>query len=528
MFICVVLSVLIYLFSFESRQVDLVTINLVYLMTGFFAAHQFMSYEDKNYLKRVGKNFLNVYSPVVSYLFLLTVISWFYLFPQDFQFFNKQMLSVLFLFLEKSYFYSITEISAIFFHLWFLLLGIKYYLSLAIIVLALRQKPKILLIILALLSVGSVFFDVKYAWSFLLGACLYVLFPKLKNIFLGKPVSGKGMKFFFILYLWTWSLVVLISLLKIEITTTVIFQSAVILGCLIAATWWSPKPRHLFLVVAFLSYVSFKASNLHWFGMNRFYLNDKIRSVVLSFDYQTKPKVSHEKRPELKSFIHGKGERKIVFIGDQQLNLLSKYFMSKSTPYELKFIYLNDCLDYSRDFLDNNAEGDCFGYHSFMNTNLLDKSVDKVVLSAFWYDFLKADKHLSPAFYETRLTNLSLIIGKLTRAGKNVFVIGNFPYGKELDPSGVVKRSLMNPIPHYNFQNFDKTVFLNKHRQEFTDLHSAVISGNGQFIDPLEFLCDEKTCPAFNEILDPLYLDSHRIRHETLVSRGMFLNRIFE
>lgn len=160
-----------------------------------------------------------------------------------------------------------------------------------------------------------------------------------------------------------------------------------------------------------------------------------------------------------------------------------------------------------------------------------DKDVDTVVVAAFWNDRFSYDgnyytfykdgstelKLTSPEGAEKAYKALELMLVKLKQLGKKTYLVLNMPAGDAFDPGDIMRRSILNSSLRITRRSVDEeTLFTNKKYAEATHVHERlkkIAERSGAIvIDPLDYLCHEKSCPVFTAEGELIYKDPGHLR----------------
>lgn len=152
-------------------------------------------------------------------------------------------------------------------------------------------------------------------------------------------------------------------------------------------------------------------------------------------------------------------------------------------------------------------------------------SVDAVVLSAQWYLYLVNWTDGGKIDTDGVLNDLGHLIGDFVGEGKRVYVILNIPRGGEFDPRLMIQRSLF-PLDF-------KVHVLAANRSEIerrigptnAKVRQIAESAGATVIDPVEFLCNAKTCPALSVTGEPMYKDFDHLRPSYVRDHVSFIDR---
>jgi peptidoglycan/LPS O-acetylase OafA/YrhL len=134
------------------------------------------------------------------------------------------------------------------------------------------------------------------------------------------------------------------------------------------------------------------------------------------------------------------------------------------------------------------------------------KSTRAVTIAVSWLGYEKA---LMQPEGQSRFTQFLRSIAP----DKSVFIILNIPQGAELSPHNMFEGSRLGTIALKPVANivFDFDQF-EEHYRNVNSMLSAVAAASGAtVIDPVSYLCPQRTCPIFDDTGTPLYRDTLHI-----------------
>lgn len=241
----------------------------------------------------------------------------------------------------------------------------------------------------------------------------------------------------------------------------------------------------------------------------------------------------------------GRGARKVLYIGDStmQENYLRIHALVEAHPGSSAVLATaTGCPPIPG----IKAEGrrawcDIFPREAFAVAQNPD--VDAVMIGADWYRYfaqmLPESKYvfddgvevlpLTPDSKGGRkaLASLGSWILRLTRSGKRVFLILDTPFGEEMNPAHIVRRSLW-----YGFEiqaaGLDQRYFVSMTAPVSNALRKVAEANGAVVIDPVAALCDGRICPALNSDGRPRYHDSIHLRANFVRDQITYLDLPFE
>jgi peptidoglycan/LPS O-acetylase OafA/YrhL len=169
---------------------------------------------------------------------------------------------------------------------------------------------------------------------------------------------------------------------------------------------------------------------------------------------------------------------------------------------------------------------DCAAFSDRTTYLLREKTVGKVILAALWDNYfrdgqtyLRSDGPTHPldeseASQSRALEKIGDRIGQLVKDGKRVFVILEIPNAAAFAVSWPTGWSRLRQTP--------------KTPESVARAVGEIASKAGAtVIDPMDFLCDQSTCPAMTEAEEPIYRDSDHLRATFVQHHATYIDQIF-
>ena len=151
------------------------------------------------------------------------------------------------------------------------------------------------------------------------------------------------------------------------------------------------------------------------------------------------------------------------------------------------------------------------------------QNVDRIVISANWLLYFGQDS-LYGESTRTALNNLQALISELVKNGKHIYLVLNIPTGDKLDPRKMIKRTLLpsgfavETHPLLRSEIKDAVGPIDNALRRIAESTGAVV------IDPLDFLCNDPTCPAASATGEPMYKDGGHLRPSYVRDNVRFLD----
>jgi hypothetical protein len=120
------------------------------------------------------------------------------------------------------------------------------------------------------------------------------------------------------------------------------------------------------------------------------------------------------------------------------------------------------------------------------------------------------------------------MVKSLKRAGKQVYVLLDNPFGEELAPRSLLRRSVFHGIEIVVGTPLSRMVALERGEPIRSRVQKIAQGAGAEVIDPIEYLCDHSICPALSADGTPVYSDYDHLSLDTLLHRVRYLDFIGE
>jgi peptidoglycan/LPS O-acetylase OafA/YrhL len=114
--------------------------------------------------------------------------------------------------------------------------------------------------------------------------------------------------------------------------------------------------------------------------------------------------------------------------------------------------------------------------------------------------------------------------------GRRVYVVLSMPDGEELDPRNMFSGSRLTKLEakpvsdiHFNYQEYFR-----RYGESRDKVERAALDNGAVVIDPLKFLCPEKSCPVFDGKGTPLYKDWVHMRASYVRESAVYIDQTLE
>ncbi len=220
----------------------------------------------------------------------------------------------------------------------------------------------------------------------------------------------------------------------------------------------------------------------------------------------------------------GAGARKVVFIGDstmQQYSHRVRLLVDAHPDTSAILATTSGCMPIPGVRAEG-ARAWCRIYGPDAYALALAPEVQTVVIGANWYRYLAQMNFDSEYVFEDDTGRFPLALGsegarkafaaletwvaRLRQSGKKVFLIRDTPFGEELDPAHIVRRSLLHGFD-IQTTGLDQGRFLARIEPVAQALDGIEKATGATVIDPIATLCNGKVCPALDAEGYPRYRD---------------------
>ena len=116
-------------------------------------------------------------------------------------------------------------------------------------------------------------------------------------------------------------------------------------------------------------------------------------------------------------------------------------------------------------------------------------------------------------------------IASLRSAGKRVVVVHNIPVAAEFDPLFMLKRNWGGDAI-IRSEGISRETWNAGLKYWTGDFAEVVRASGAELIDPAEFLCDARKCPAVDEHGEPRYRDGFHLRASFVRDRVTYLDEL--
>jgi peptidoglycan/LPS O-acetylase OafA/YrhL len=180
---------------------------------------------------------------------------------------------------------------------------------------------------------------------------------------------------------------------------------------------------------------------------------------------------------------------------------------------------------------------DCSKLTKSVEAALTKYQVKNVVFAASWIayfsegnQFTYGEAPLVPGkkSYTLAFEQFSKYLSNLKRAGVNIILVQNIPFGTELDPRRMIKRNLSLNSITIESEALDKKQFLDKYQYIYDSIEKLGKQLDIKVINPLNYLCNNQTCPSLEENGKPIYKDIDHVRATYVAEKVYFMDEVFE
>lgn len=156
-----------------------------------------------------------------------------------------------------------------------------------------------------------------------------------------------------------------------------------------------------------------------------------------------------------------------------------------------------------------------------------DKNTKTVVIGGAWTGPL--NNLGSKEKYNSLLNQLSIFISLLVQGNKKVYLVLPSPTGKNIDPHFLIDRNISD-FPNifrikqgHGLHISDLNKDLN-YTQIQRDLEKTATQAGASVLNPFQYLCKNKYCPATDSYGKPIYIDGGHINPDWISKYGSFMD----
>lgn len=394
-------------------------------------------------------------------------------------------------------------------------------------------------IILVIFSI--VFYSPSLTWPGIyslmpvVGVCLILSVASGNTILINNPIVNNLGRWSYSIYLWHWPIVVFIAFYGLEEWKFLGVLVSLLLGYIsfrFVEQSNNKKPltlKGLLLSRAILtSGVIFTFSSYIWYSdgaLNRFSIEDKIimsQASLATKDWEF-PSTSNLTIDgiNLTKIDHG-SDRNLLLIGSSHAQQLYPYLLNETNDYNFYMLTASACLPIkSQGF----PKDKCNSLQSY--SSVIEKiKFDKIVTTLFCYTCnFSGIKDISSEL-ALREKAYHKFLDEILSFGVDLTIIKGEPVGNNFDPRFIVKHLLNSymeqPLPYVKRSEL---VYRYRHQNEMLENYAKIDSV--KLVDPLDYLCNEKTCRSKGEKGEFIYKDGDHMRPDYVRNYVPYLKDIF-
>jgi peptidoglycan/LPS O-acetylase OafA/YrhL len=176
---------------------------------------------------------------------------------------------------------------------------------------------------------------------------------------------------------------------------------------------------------------------------------------------------------------------------------------------------------------------------------LSDPTISSITLSYFWalaYGSEKVNRAVrccgnglndtigvagrarSPEEMDAFNQRLQALLDKLRSSGKQVYLVLDNPFGEELSPRSMLERSISHGITLLKPMELDTQAAMQRDEPARSRIIAVAHKAGAKIIDPIEYLCNQQTCPALSPDGMPIYKDYDHLSDDTVVNHVHYLD----
>jgi hypothetical protein len=159
-----------------------------------------------------------------------------------------------------------------------------------------------------------------------------------------------------------------------------------------------------------------------------------------------------------------------------------------------------------------------------------DVRADTVVIGACWHCYF--DDPLARLGYVNSRADLALNelqekVQSLVLAGKRVYLVLGIPFGADFDPRSMIHRTIVPPgFRVVTTSGRARAAIVRVMESSNQRLIKIAKATGAVVIDPMQWLCDDRTCPAVSSSGDPVYHDQFDLSPSYVRENVHFLDGI--
>jgi peptidoglycan/LPS O-acetylase OafA/YrhL len=248
--------------------------------------------------------------------------------------------------------------------------------------------------------------------------------------------------------------------------------------------------------------------------------------------------------------IPGDPSRAVAFIGDSHIQQywprVAYLARAKQNSFPLTlFLTYGSCPplpDVNRDMIDplTKSRFQCDRFHRQAMQILSNPAIKKVVIGGYWEKylpegrmFLVSDRSHPPLTPNSASTDIAFHemereVRQLTSAGKKVYILLSNPTSPAFDPRSMFANRLRGFQEKKPVTGITKADFISREATVTARLRQLAGSAGATVIDPVDYLCDAKTCPTVSANGMPIYTDEQHLRASFARSAAVFIDSIFK
>ncbi len=110
------------------------------------------------------------------------------------------------------------------------------------------------------------------------------------------------------------------------------------------------------------------------------------------------------------------------------------------------------------------------------------------------------------------------LLDTLRSSGKQVYLVLDNPFGEELSPRSMLKRSVFHGITLLKLAQLNTQTVIQRDEPVRSRIITVAQKAGAKIIDPIEYLCNPQTCPTMSSDGMPIYKDYDHLSDDTVIN----------
>jgi type IV secretory pathway TrbD component len=131
---------------------------------------------------------------------------------------------------------------------------------------------------------------------------------------------------------------------------------------------------------------------------------------------------------------------------------------------------------------------------------------------------------VSPEEMDALDQRLEALLDIIRSTGKQVYLVLDNPFGEELSPRSLLRRDIFHGITLLKPAQLDTQTMIQRDEPVRSQVIAVAHKAGAKIIDPIEYLCDQQTCPALSPDGMPIYKDYDHLSDDTVINHVHYLD----